>query len=106
MAILQGFADIAAIILTIELFVMLVVPAFLVAIFGRRGMKWVLVKFAWAMGKVHEGLAATEKGVRRAEDLAVTPVVTVASFWAGAGTTLRSLRRRADQPLARLRRSG
>jgi hypothetical protein len=106
MAVLQGLADIAAIILAIELVVIVLVPAFLIAFFGRKGMTWVLVKFSWAAGKAHTYLGAVDKGVRRAEDIAVTPIIVVASTWSGARTTLRSLRRRANEPLARLRRSG
>jgi len=105
---IQGLADVAAIILTLELLVLLVVPAALIAFLGRKGMNWVLGpqgKFTWAVAKLHTILGTVDTGVRRTEDLAVTPVIAVAGFWSGARTTLRSLRRRADQPLARLRRS-
>src|SRR5438309_1726137 len=105
MALLQGIEDIAAIILILELFVMLVAPALLIAYFGRKGMAWVLGKFAWASGTLHTGMATLDKGIHRAEDLTVAPIVLVASFWTGAGATVRSLRRRAEQPLSRLRRS-
>jgi len=105
MPILQGLADIAAIILILELLVILVMPAFLIAFFGRKGMNWTLVKFAWATTQLHTLLGTADKSVRRAEDVAVAPIIAVAAFSAGVRTVLRSLRRRANQPLSRLRRS-
>lgn len=105
MGLLHGLADIAAIILTLELVVLLVVPAFLIGFFGRKGMKWVLGKYSWAVEKLHTILGTANKAVHKAEDVAVTPLIVTVGFWHGAGVTLRSLRRRADQPLSRLRRS-
>ena len=108
MGFVQGLADIAAIILTFELLVLLVVPAFLIAFFGRKGMTWLIGpegKVTWAIGMLHTGLTIAAKIVRRGEDILVTPIIVAAGLWTGTRTTLRSLRRRADQPLARLRRS-
>lgn len=108
MDVLHGLAAIAAIILTLELVALLVVPAFLVAFLGRKGMTWLIGekgKYTWAVGLLHTVLDTAGRYVRRGEDIAVTPIIMVGAAWNGAGTTLRSLRRRADQPLSRLRRS-
>ncbi len=105
MGLLQGIEDVAAVILTLELLVLLVVPAFLIAFFGRKGMTWVLSKFAWAVEKLRWLLGIANGTVHKAEDVAVSPIIFVASLWAGTLTTARSLRKRADQPLSRLRRS-
>lgn len=111
MGFIQGLADVAAIIITLEVLVMLVVPVALIAFFSRKGMGWLLGtaneegKYTWAIGKAHMIAGMVNKGVHRAEDIAVTPVLVTAGLAAGADTTFRSLRRRLQQPLTGRRRS-
>jgi hypothetical protein len=111
MAIIQGIEDVAAVILTLELMVILLVPAALIGFFALKGMRWVLGsgseggKYAWAIATLHIIVSTVDKGVHRAEDIAVTPVVLTASLAAGADTTVRSLRRRLRQPLSGPRQS-